>query len=301
MMGWWLAMGVVTLLWIGLVVWAMRIAARRRLYGSMYGLRSDAAGDWGLSVLLAQGSDEAQIAALLATDYERYEVVVAIDGVREAALLQVLLARYRLIRVTGRATGELTAPPITALYRSRLRLFRRLVVVDVRCGLRCGRLNATAATAAYELLLPLPRGCCLREGAVAWLVAEADRVAGPPAAWVLCAGMPTTCYRRSALVQAGGFGRTWRLRRRWWPAGVVRNLRSGQRGMCARWGWRVAFLGVVGVAVQGEDWLTSLAATGTFLAWWLLLRRLNRVVDFETESHDWSFCRALRDKSEVEI
>ena len=103
-------MGVVTLLWIGLVVWAMRIAARRRLYGSMYGLRSDAAGDWGLSVLLAQGSDEAQIAALLATDYERYEVVVAIDGVREAALLQMLLARYRLIRVAGRATGELTAP-----------------------------------------------------------------------------------------------------------------------------------------------------------------------------------------------
>ena len=175
MMGWCLVAGGITLLLIGLLVWAMRIAARRRLYGSMYGLRSGAVGDWGLSVLLAQGADAEQVAALLTADYERFEVVVAVDSVREAALLQELQKRYRLIRVDCPTVGASEALPVTALYRSRLRLFRRLVVVDVRRGARRERLNVLAEVATYELLMPLSRGCSLREGAVAWLVAEADR------------------------------------------------------------------------------------------------------------------------------
>lgn len=298
-MGWWLVMGVVTLLLMGLVAWAMRIAARRRLYGSMYGLRSGAAGDWGLSVLLAQGADEEQVAALLTTDYERYEVVVALDGAQEAALLRVLQTRYRLIRVDCRPTDAFAASPITALYRSRLRLFRRLVVVDMRGGGRRERLDVVAEVATYELLLPLSRGYSLRDGAVAWLVAEADRAEGSAAeSWVLCSANPVTCYLRSALARVGGFGRAWRLRRQWLPAGVVRNLRQTHRGACVRWGGRLVFLGVAGVAVNGADGLTIAAVAGSVLAWWLLLRRLRRTVNFETESHDWSFCRALRDKTE---
>ena len=302
-MGWWLAAGMVTLLLMGLVAWAMRIAARRRLYGSLYGLRSDAVGDWGLSILLAQGADEGQVAALLTADYERCEVVVAMDGAREAPLLQLLQARYRLIRVDCRAIGELPAAPITALYRSRSRLFRRLVVVDVRSGNRAERLHAAAEMAAYELLMPLSRGCCLREGAVAWLVAEADRAVKHPAeVWVLCAARPVTCYRRSVVVRVGGFGQTWRLRRRWLPAGVVRCMQPEQEGIRRwRWLWWIACLGGIGAVGSDAGWLTSIAAAGTFLAWWMLLQRLNRVVDFEPESHDWSFCRALREKSEAGV
>ena len=301
MTGWLLALiGVIGWL-IGLLVWAMRVASRRRFYGSLYGLRSVVVGDLGLSVLVPTDADAEQVAALMRIDYERCEVVVVLDGVRDEALLRLLVSRYRLIRVAYRPAEELPTVPVEALYRSRVRLFRRLVVLDVRYGRRAERLDAAAEVAACELLLPMPRGCVVQEGVVEWLVAEADRaVVRAPEAWSLGLLGEVVCYRRSAVVRVGGFAHTRRLRRRWLPACVTRRFRA-TNAPCRLW---QRLRGVLLVGVSGVAWSLGggalmLAVSGCCVSTWLLLRRLVRVAACEAESRDWSPGSVRQQKSEA--
>lgn len=137
-----------------------------------------------------------------------------------------------MIRVEWTFAGELEVTGVRALGRSRKRCFRRLVLVDRVFDGAAGDLDAAAAVATYDYLLPVGRGQCLLPGTVERLVAELG--SEPPGSLDLVRshlGEPAVLLSREALVAAGGFGMRPlrgipRSRRRtlWEPAaGAVRS------------------------------------------------------------------------------
>lgn len=108
----------------------------------------------------------AQLENLLSSEYSRYEVVAVLDSRRQVAEFGALAARYRMIRVEWVSTGELEVTGVRALGRSRKRCFRRLVLVDRVFDGAAGDLDAAAAVATYDYLLPVGTGQRLLPGAV---------------------------------------------------------------------------------------------------------------------------------------
>lgn len=304
MVVWIVVSGVITAVLVALIAWSNRVADRRRYVASLYGLRRDAVAEYGLSVLLPEGATVAQVMALLMVDYGRYEVVVALDGARDEALLRELRMRYGLIAVIRPADAGRGGAVMQALYRSRVRAFRRLVVADVRGGRHSERLDVVTEVAANELLLPLRQGVSLREGSVEWLIAEADRAPiEPPAALTLCGcGSCVTRYLCSAVTAVGGFAHAGRLPRRWLPAEVTTKV--PERRLRGHMTTLLVCVGIAGASI-GIGWLTegvtAVTVAGLLVLWWLLLRWLRRAVTVESEGCDWSFSLPLGVKSEADV
>ena len=184
-----------------------RAVGRLRLAECMPGVQCDAPDRVGISLLVTEPTSCREIIRLLSVEYARYEVVVVLDGVREAALFTELRARYHLIRVEYLPTGELPVEGVVGLYRSRKRRFRRLVVVDVVTARSVERLNVAAAVAEGEYLLPMRRGARLAEGVIEQL---AVLLAARPREQRLLrttVGVPALVCTREAVVEAGGFAR----------------------------------------------------------------------------------------------
>lgn len=182
-----------------------RAAVRRAWIEGMHGARNGCC-DVGLSVLVADSSDKERYERLLGVEYARFEVVAVVDSEREGALFEVLMARYHLIRVRYRPSGELPLYGVRGLYRSRKRRFRRFVLLDTAAQHTTARLNAAADVASYDYLMPILSGEALRQGAVERLVTELslhplgriEQVVQAPTLRVLV-------WRRVALARAGGF------------------------------------------------------------------------------------------------
>lgn len=184
-----------------------RAVGRLRLAERMRGVQCDAPDRVGISLLVTEPTSCREIIRLLSVEYARYEVVVVLDGVREAALFAELQERYHLIRVEFLPTGELPVEGVVGLYRSRKRRFRRLVVVDVVTARSVERLNVAADVAEGEYLLPMRRGARLAEGVIEQL---AVLLAARPREQRLLrttVGVPTFVCAREAVVEAGGFAR----------------------------------------------------------------------------------------------
>lgn len=195
---------------LGRVAAASRACARRRLLGMLHGLRAGAVGRFGVSLLLADGVTLRRIEELLAVEYALYEVVAVLDGARDEELFGAIVARYRLIRVEYHPTGELPARGIRALYRSRKRCFRRLVLVDFEAaesGAPFPACDAAAEVASYDYLLPLRRGERLTDGAIERIAVGLAAVQPAPALLRSIAGTRAAVYSRAAVVAAGGFRR----------------------------------------------------------------------------------------------
>ena len=155
-----------------LLLAVLRARDRRLLVAAARTAYSDAPDGIGISVLCSGVTDPAQLENLLSPEYSRYEVVVVLDSRRQAAEFGALVARYRMIRVEWTFAGELEVTGVRALGRSRKRCFRRLVLVDRVFDGAAGDLDAAAAVATYDYLLPVGRGQCLLPGTVERLVAE---------------------------------------------------------------------------------------------------------------------------------
>ena len=149
-----------------------RARSKRLLLNAVRRASSDAPDGIGISVLCSGVTDAAQIENLLSPEYSRYEVIVVLDARRHAAEFAALTARYRMIRVEWVCSGELEVSGVRALGRSRRRCFRRLVLVDRVFDGAAGDLDAAAAVATYDYLLPVRAGCFLLPGSVERLVAE---------------------------------------------------------------------------------------------------------------------------------
>lgn len=200
------------LVWVSVTACAVlflvaRARNRRMLLTAARAARSDTPDGIGISVLCSGVSDPEQIENLLSSEYARYEVVVVLDAQRHAAEFAALVARYRMIRVEWVSSGELEVAGVRALGRSRKRNFRRLVLVDRAYDGREGDLDAAAAVATYDFLLPVGAGQRLLPGAVERLVAE---LGGEPAGTIELVrsylGERTLLLGREALIAAGGFG-----------------------------------------------------------------------------------------------
>lgn len=241
---------------------AERDCAKRQLLRSMHGARSGPVGQIGLSLLLADGISLRRLERLLSVEYALFEVVAVLDAAREEELFGMLVARYRLIRVGYRPTGELPVSGVQALYRSRKRRFRRLVLVDRRENGLTPPLHAAVEAAAYDFLWPLRPDERLTRGAVERAVYALSEAAQPPVILRSVSGLRATIYGREAVAAAGGFTRE--LRRRARPRITIRDpLTVRREEVCG--GWRSRWLRWFGAGLGVAVLAAGIAAAP---AWW---------------------------------
>ena len=86
-------------------------------------------GFFGCSVLCPTIKNIRQVEMLLSCDYPRYEVIITLNPDREKELFLAVIKNYKLVKVNSTCPQEIDAPEITSLYRSRLRGYRRLIVI----------------------------------------------------------------------------------------------------------------------------------------------------------------------------
>lgn len=189
------------------VAWcfACRAERRTRWLDAMYGARCGLLHRVGISVLAAGRTSLARCEELMAVEYPDFEVVLLFDGATNPALLHQLIKRYHLIRVDYLPSGELHPAAVRGLYRSRRRLYRRLVVVDsVATGRRALDVMADVATRGF--LLPLADHRSLSSRAVEHLALELAFRSHQPPVWL--AEWPWSrplVWQREELIARGGF------------------------------------------------------------------------------------------------
>ncbi len=235
-----------------LLLAVLRARDRRLLVAAARTAYSDAPDGIGISVLCSGVTDPAQLENLLSSEYSRYEVVVVLDSRRQAAEFGALVARYRMIRVEWTFAGELEVTGVRALGRSRKRCFRRLVLVDRVFDGAAGDLDAAAAVATYDYLLPVGRGQCLLPGTVERLVAELG--SEPPGSLDLVRshlGEPAALLSREAL---------------WEPLLAPSEAR---RSLPRRWLFLPALLlaAAFGLSVAAGRWTAAAAVVTAALVW----------------------------------
>lgn len=189
------------------VVPLLRARNKRRLTLSMLGTSCDASGAIGFSLLCSGVRRLSQIENLLSSEYVRCEVVVAVDAALHRAFFETLAARYRLIRVEYLPVDEFPVARVRAMWRSRRRCFRRLVLLDRPEDTTARDWNAAASVASYDLLIPVRDGLYLLPGALERLSVEVGQQ-GPGELGMLRSrvGAPFVLLGRETVAAAGGFG-----------------------------------------------------------------------------------------------
>ncbi len=262
----------------------LRRACNRRLVSQACGRSQGVGANIGISVLCCGLTDLVRIERLLSVDYARYEVVVVLDGRQWAEDFERLIARYHMIRVEWQPTDELHTEGVRSLGRSRKRCFRRLVVVDRIGGDPHGDLDAAAAVASYDYLIPLCGDLNLLPETIERI---AEVLGEEPERMLEWISSPVGAYgcviSREAVVAAGGFGR-----------GVLRGIPRSKRRLlwepllareaCHRigQGWIRAvgllFAGAAVACAVAGVWAWS-AISVTLLALWLAARCARSCVD----------------------
>ena len=185
---------------------ASRSESHRLLLTESYRTAVDAVDGAGISLLCGQ-SDLHRIEALLAVEYPSFEVVAALDANDDYEAFMAIVEHYRMVRVSHPLSHELPTAGIRALYRSRERRFRRLILIDKLSTVESDDRNAAACYASYEYLWPLADGCLPAENAAERLaVAIAESEGRGTAVIRTDTGAPSALYRRETVVACGGFG-----------------------------------------------------------------------------------------------
>lgn len=257
------------------VAWrfACRAERRTRWLDAMYGARCGLLHRVGISVLAAGRTSLARCEELMAVEYPDFEVVLLFDGATNPALLHQLIKRYHLIRVDYLPSGELHPAAVRGLYRSRRRLYRRLVVVDsVASG--CRALDVMADVATRGFLLPLADQRSLSSRAVEHLALELALCPHRPPVWL--AEWPWSrplVWQREELIARGGFvrprggGGAYLFRRLTTPRHPLLRLRHGVQLL-----WMVLLVVPLFAGdVRGWMWVVTLLWGGVV---WLRVRQL---------------------------
>lgn len=257
------------------VAWrfACRAEWRTRWLDAMYGARCGLLHRVGISVLAAGHNSLARCEELMAVEYPDFEVVLLFDGATNPALLHQLIKRYHLIRVDYLPSGELHPAAVRGLYRSRRRLYRRLVVVDsVATGRRALDVMADVATRGF--LLPLADHRSLSSRAVEHLALELAFRSHQPPVWL--AEWPWSrplVWQREELIARGGFvrprgrGGAYLFRRLTTPRHPLLRLRHGVQLL-----WMVLLVVPLFAGdVRGWMWVVTLLWGGVV---WLRVRQL---------------------------
>ena len=120
----------------------------------------------GCSVICYAVNDIEQIENLLHTEYDRYEILAVIDSRLYPDIFYSIVKQYGLIQVNTIVSDELSNTHIRALYRSRQRRFRRLVLLDEAYTSSYNSLDCATLVASYEYIIPLNASMRLREHAI---------------------------------------------------------------------------------------------------------------------------------------
>ena len=107
-------------------------------------------GHIGVSAIVAYPDTPAPLIALLEEEYPHSEAVIITDLQGDSASFETLIRRYRLIKV-----NHSHLKGVRALYRSRHRAFRRVVMVDLPMEHRERASEVGREVASYENLLCL--------------------------------------------------------------------------------------------------------------------------------------------------
>ena len=117
----------------------------------------------GVSAVVEYPETSAPLIALLEEEYPRSEAVLITDLQRSHVLFGELIGRYHLIRV-----NHTHLESVRALYRSRHRAFRRVVLVDLPTEHRDRASAVGAAVASYDYILHLRGESIVERNAIAY-------------------------------------------------------------------------------------------------------------------------------------
>lgn len=255
-------------------VWLMsvvRACNKRRLLTETRGAICDMSGGVGVSILCGRAYDIVWIERLLSEEYVCCEVIIVLDACEKPALFEELYRRYHLFRGGAIPVSEVTTSEIRALYRSRSRCYRRLVLVDaLQCSVEMAW-NTALTVASYDYLLPLFGREELLSGTILRLVAEVGEVEQNEKRLICTAiGEPIILVSREAVVSAGGFETHWtrtiprRYRVTLWEPMTRGNDCRRQKG-AFQTVITLAMVAAIVVAIGLEVWW--LAAMGATLLW----------------------------------
>lgn len=159
----------------------------------------------GISAVCVGAGNAEHIESLLGVEYDRYELIVVLDSQLSPDLFRSITARYGMIRVNCSESGELPAARVRALYRSRRRCYRRLILVDRSRTSHYEDLDAGAAVASYDYILPVgPTTYLMPDAVETAAIAISDR-SGRVAALRSDAGRECTIFHRDTVIDSGGF------------------------------------------------------------------------------------------------
>ena len=116
----------------------------------------------GITVALEYPETPAPLFALLEERYPYSEVVVVVDLQQHFPIFGELIDRFRLVRVNHSHLGG-----VRALYRSRFRAFRRVVLVDLPMKHRPRAAKVAKSVALYDYALRLRGESVVARGAIA--------------------------------------------------------------------------------------------------------------------------------------
>lgn len=182
-----------------------RALRRRRILGPETAGCCESLGFVGISAVCSGVKNIEHIENLLGTEYDRYELVVVLDAEAESDAFRNIATHYGLVRVNAVESDELPSARIRALYRSRRRNYRRLVLVDRADAAPYEDLDAGTTAASYDYILPVgPRDYLLPDAVETAAIAISD---SPRRVEVLRSAADTPCaiFSRETVIGAGGF------------------------------------------------------------------------------------------------
>lgn len=220
----------------------------------------------------------AYLRALLSQDWARFELLFVGDSATNPKLFADLISEYAMCEVEYGNFSDLNVFGVRALYRSRYRLYRRLVIIDRAQSRPIDDLNAAAAIASGNWLVPISKGVLLQRDAFSALSLEIESFTEPVVRLRTTLGEPQEIISTDHLSLLGGFGSGGRVGR----AKVVDILLcypGKERVSMVAWLWLVVLLLLfILLSVLAEGWWGVLFALLT-LGSLALLVECGRVID----------------------
>ena len=162
-------------------------------------------GFFGCSVLCPTIKNIRQIEMLLSCDYPRYEIIIALNPEREKELFLAVVKNYKLVKVNNTSPQEIDSPEITSLYRSRLRGYRRLIVITSDASNNYEVLNTALNIASYDYIIPISSNRYFHPHAITSLAIDLSQAHDNPELIVCNGAVPCLVFQRDALIGRGGF------------------------------------------------------------------------------------------------
>ena len=159
----------------------------------------------GCSVICSGVKELQHIKELLSQRYDRYEVVVVIDGEAYSPQMQSIIEHYHMVKVNCPLYEELPSATIRHLYRSRQRSYRRLIVVDRAALSPYHDLDAATAVASYNYLLPIGQHTHLCHKAIEMVAIELSHPQASRTEMLTSLSTEGYIFHRNAIIERGGF------------------------------------------------------------------------------------------------